>query len=208
VLPALLLLGLRFTQGRREEHPMRLARWLLPASVGLLLVWSVYMLRWENVYREMVQDLAASARPLTIAPQDVEQEYVALNAALPRQGTVLETLNYPFLLDFARHRIFSADFPASASLPPGWPIYGDGESFAHYLHGHGIRYLAYAYGDSAFLVDAEASAAQTNPSVTQAWRNILFLLLHAHHQYAQLAQTRRHIYDDGKIYVLDLEARQ
>jgi hypothetical protein len=211
VLPALLLvllLGLRLTQGQGEEHRMKLARWLLPASVGLLLVWFVYMLRWENVYREMVQDLASSAHPWRIAPQDAEQEYAALNAALPREGILLETLDYPFLLDFARHRIFSADFPASASLPPGWPIYGDGESLARYLHGHGIRYLAYAYGDSAFLVDEEASAGQTNPSVTQAWRNILFLLLHAHHQYAQLAQTRRHIYDDGKIYVLDLQARQ
>jgi hypothetical protein len=211
VLPALLLvllLGLRLTPERRESHRMRLARWLMPAAVGLLLVWFVYMLRWENVYREMAQDLAASAHPWRIAPPDAEQEYVALNAALPREGIVLETLDYPFLLDFTRHRIFSADFPASASLPPGWPIHGNGESLARYLQGHGIRYLAYAYGDSAFLVDAEASAGQTNPSVTQAWRNILFLLLRGHQQYAQLAQTRQHIYDDGKIYVLDLEARQ
>ena len=211
VLPALLLvflLGLRLAQGRPEHHRMKLARWLMPVSIGLLLVWFVYVLRWENVYREMVEDLATSAHPWSIAPPDVEQEYVALNAALPREGIVLETLDYPFLLDFTRHHIFSADFPASASLPPGWPIFGNGESLARYLHGHGIRYLAYAYGDSAFLVDEEASAGQTNPSVTQAWRNILFLLLHGHQQYAQLARTRRHIYDDGRIYVLDLEARQ
>jgi hypothetical protein len=211
VLPALLLvllLGLRLAPERREENRMKLARWLTPAALGMLLVWAVYMLRWENVYGEMVQDFAASAHPWSIAPLDVEQQYVALNAALPREGIILETLDYPFLLDFARHNVFSADFPASASLPPGWPIYGDGEGLARYLHGHGIRYLAYAYGNSAFLVDAEAAAGQINPGVTQAWRNILFLLLHAHRQYAQLAQTRRHIYDDGKIYVLDLESRQ
>ena len=30
------------------------------------------------------------------------------------------------------------------------------------------------------------------------------LILRAHRQYAELARTRKHIYDDGKIYLLDL----
>jgi hypothetical protein len=30
------------------------------------------------------------------------------------------------------------------------------------------------------------------------------MMLNSHHQYRHLANTRRHLYDDGSIYILDL----
>ncbi len=207
ILPALLLILAFALRQRRGTGWLR--PWLAPAAVALLAFTFISMLRWENIYREMWADLQASLRPWSIAPVGAPAQYAALQTAMPPDSIAIETLDYPFLLDFRKmdfrkQTIYSADFTASASLPPGWPIHGDGEALANYLAGHGIRYIAYSYGDQAFLADWENAAKQTDPAVTQAWRNITYLLLQGHRQYRELAETRRHIYDDGHNYVLDL----
>ncbi|MGH9596324.1 MAG: hypothetical protein ACRD3K_05955, partial [Edaphobacter sp.] len=43
-----------------------------------------------------------------------------------------------------------------------------------------------------------------DPSRTQWIHSEAAIILDAHHQFAELAKTRRHLYDDGKIYILDL----
>ncbi len=202
VLPALLFILLSAL--RRPSADSLRRRWYLPSAAVLLLFWFVYMLSWENVYAEMKKDLWASARAWTVAPAEVPAQYAALERAIPAHGVVLETLDYPFLLNFRDQSFYSADFPAAASLPPGWPIHQDGEALARYLQHHGIRYLAYSYSNGAFLGDESNAAAQTDPQATQAWRNILYLVLQGHRQYGQLAASRKHIYDDGTNYVLDL----
>ena len=97
----------------------------------------------------------------------------------------------------------AADFAGAASPPPGWPARQGGEALARYLLANHLRYLVYDYAGFAGA-DHEAIHVLGDPSRTQWIHSEAAIILDSHHQYAELAKTRRHLYDDGKIYVLDL----
>jgi hypothetical protein len=190
-----------------RQHPGTRARLLAWGSGGFAVLFavSVWMNAFTEEWRALGENLALSMRSYSIEPAPVGREYAAMEAAAPPDGVMLESLRLPFLLDFKTHRILLADFPAAASPPPGWPVFGDGEALAGYLKAQGIRYLAYSYGDCGSLVDSNLVRSQGDTHQTAWVRSQSALALLAHGQYAQLALTRRHIYDDGSIYVLDLD---
>jgi hypothetical protein len=115
----------------------------------------------------------------------------------------LASVDNPFLLDFRTHSINIADYPGAASLPPGWPSRQDGEALARYLLANHIRYLIYDYGYFA-ASDREAPHVIADASRTQWIHSEARIALRSHQQYAELARTRLHLYDDGDIYILDL----
>jgi hypothetical protein len=145
-------------------------------------------------------------RYVAMPNEDIRQDYAALEKAIPENSITLTTLTTPYYLDYSdpNKTIYLAGFPGAASLPTGWPIYGTADDLSRYLLGHSIRYLAYSYADGANDPESWLLLVYNLPYTTAIVKNEDFLVLQAHRQYADLAKTRKHIYDDGRMYLLDL----
>ena len=215
ILPAITLAYVVFAQRRNLASAIR--RWrIMEAAAALVAIATAIntgTMTFSSEYRRSWTGLQASLTDYHIATADVHDEYAALQRAIPDDGGVVATLENPYLLDFSKRDVMIADFPGAASPKPGWPTWEDGEAFARFLLGHNVRYLIYSYnecdGPAPFatcdaMLDAEANKSLVNPRVTQLIRNEASIGIQARHQYGELALTRKHIYDDGKIYMLDL----
>ena len=136
----------------------------------------------------------------------VPRAIARMQDAVPAGATILERLDYPFLMDFRRNNVFVADYPATTSLPPGMPAFQGPEKLASYLLGVSIRYVAYAYADQARFPDWETSLYNTGDPWIDFETKLAFDF---QHNLAALMQTRRLVYKDDERVVIDLaEAAQ
>jgi hypothetical protein len=205
IVPSILLLFVVFS--RRVNHLPQAQKWrLLQACSAVLAVVTAFYIglnSWTHEYGRTAENLRATFSSYSIAPRAVHLEYAAMESAIPTDAAAIVTVDDTFLLDYRTHHLYIADFPGAASLPPGWPGRSDGEALASYLLSHNIRYLSHSYSSD----DAERSyliSVMQDKSITQWIRSEDEITLDSHRQYSELARTRRHLYDDGSIYVLDL----
>ncbi|WP_158945944.1 hypothetical protein [Granulicella sp. S190] len=205
IIPAMLLLYAVFSRRRNRAPAAR--QWLLLQTLTILFIAYTAITTWRqkfsNEYDQIPLGLKAGLRDTPIVPATVTAEYAAVQRSIPTGGGVLITVNNPFLFDFRTHNMSIADYPGAASLPPGWPSHGDGEDLARYLLANHLRYLVYSYADFAGF-DAGAPHVIADPTRTQWIHSEARITLRSHQQYAELAKTRRTLYDDGQMYVLDL----
>ena len=141
-----------------------------------------------------------------VLPEEARRgDYEAMEAAIPVGQKTLGVLAVPYYLDFSQREIFLSELTAAASPAPGWPIHGSGEDLARYLRGQSIRYLAYSYADGAGAPDKDLHTVLASAWTTTIVRNEMLLELEAHRQFGELAATHKHVYDDGRMYLLDLD---
>ena len=226
MLPAILLLYIVFSRRANAVFPARspvvspvvsqigfkTRRWLILQTCTVLLIVlaavSIWRNKLTNEFLQIPRGLKAAFLDTPIVTPSVHAEYAAMQRALPpnlgsqADGT-LATVGNSFLLDFRAHPIDIADYPGAASLAPGWPSRQDGEALAQYLLAHHLRYLVYNYADFAGF-DEGAPHVIADPSRTQWIHSEARIALRSHQQYAEVARTRRHLYDDGSMYILDL----
>lgn len=190
------------------DHSARVATALRWMSVAIVLIFALSV--WGNhdshTTKRLAADLPFAFRAAPLASTEIRQQYDALNRALPSDGATLATVRDSFLLDFRGREIFIADYPGAAGPPPGWPILSDGDALGDYLRSVGVRYLVYGYADCAGLPDARMRREMADPKVSGWVRTQRLIVAAAHQQYAQLARSHKKIYDDGSIWVLDLES--
>ncbi|MCU1251882.1 MAG: hypothetical protein JWQ49_4911 [Edaphobacter sp.] len=205
MLPALVLLYVVFS--RRANSAPAARRWpILQAGtvifvmLGALTIWGN---RLSNELMQIPWGLKSALLDTPIVPPSVQAEYTAVQGAIPADAAALATVDNPFLFDFGTRSISIADYPGAASLPPGWPSRQDGEALARYLLANHLRYLIYDYAYFAAF-DREAPHVIADASRTQWIHSEARITLRSHQQYAELAKTRLHLYDDGNIYILDL----
>jgi hypothetical protein len=205
IVPSVLLLFVVFS--RRVNHLPEAGKWrLLQACSAVLAVATALYIglnSWTHEYLRTAENLHVTFTPYSIVPLATRLQYAAMESAIPTDSAAIVTVDDTFLLNYRTHRLYIADFPGAASLPPGWPGRSDGEALANYLLSHNIRYLAHSYSKD----DADQShliAVMHDQSITQWIRSEDEMMLDSHRQYAELARTRRHLYDDGSLYVLDL----
>jgi hypothetical protein len=205
MLPALVLLYVVFS--RRVNADPAARRWsILQACTAIFVVigaLSIWGNRLSNEIMQIPWGLKFALLDTPIVPPGVEAEYAAMQQAIPAGAASLASVDNPFLLDFRAHPISIADYPGAASLSPGWPSREDGEALARYLLANRLRYLIYDYGYFA-ASDREAPHVIADTSRTQWIHSEARIALRSHQQYAELARTRLHLYDDGNIYILDL----
>jgi hypothetical protein len=209
IVPSILLLFVVFS--RRVNHHVQTGnlagswRPIQACTAGLAVATAFYigLNSWTHEYRRTAENLHATFSSYSIAPVALHLQYAAMESAIPTDSAAIVTVDDTFLLDYRTHRLYIADFPGAASLPPGWPGRSDGEALASYLLSQNIRYLAHSYSkdeaDQSHLI-----AVMHDQSITQWIRSEDEMMLDSHRQYADLARTRRHLYDDGSLYVLDL----
>jgi hypothetical protein len=131
------------------------------------------------------------------------RRYARMQAAIPEGATVLTRLQYPFLLDFTRNQIFIADYPGGSSPPPGMPFFRGGDRLAEYFCREAIRHVAYSYRLEAGFYD-ELFRERLSPE-TEPWPRLQALHTQDFQKnLAELGRTRKNVYDDGDVFVLDL----
>jgi hypothetical protein len=206
LVPALLLLAGSVTALPERE---RFAAWPV-AHLGLAICALWIGFGWEGSRRMVRDDLRSIVRGLrgvSVVEADDRARARAVQDALPAgAGAVLTRVSKPFLFDFRRHRIYIADNPAGASPPPGMPSFEGEERLADYLLSRDITYVVYSHGDQAGFTMAEygewLEETQHPWVINESARTFDF-----QESLSRLGRSRRRLFDDGSIFVLDLGTR-
>ncbi len=212
--PALLIfLAFLYRWRKLVPQPPWWFRWMgAVMALSLLLLGYVFGIR-HGQYHRVLED----ARLLT-APDEswfsppVEARRVrALQATVPAGERILARLfvSYPF--DFQRNQVFVADYTGMAGLPPGVPINETPEVLRKYLLRNRIRYLAYDPTRTALPDDDPATTlsqvlADRQKYGRHGWLYMQVKVANSEQRlFSRLARTYKHLYDDGVVYVLDLQ---
>jgi hypothetical protein len=205
IIPAMLLLYVVFSRRRNAAPSAR--QWPILQTLTVLFIAYTAITTWDqkftNEFDQIPIGLKAAFAETPIVPASVADEYSALQRSLPTNAGAIASVTNGFLFDYRANDISVADFPGAASPPPGWPSHGDGEALAKYLLANKIRYLVFSYAD-AVIFDEVAVQVLHDPSRTQWIKSEQAISLRSHQQYAELAHSRNHLYDDGQMYILDL----
>ncbi len=213
MLPAIILLYVaccRAAQTAGVQAVSSETRWLRLLQIGsvaftVVAAISIWGNRLSNEFMQIPQSLRLSFLDASIVPPEVKAEYAAMQRTIPQGARVLASVNDSFLLDFRTRDMKLADFPGAASLPPGWPSRANGDGLARYLLANHLRYLVYDYANLGDL-DTLAPGVLADANRTQWVHSEYAITWRSHQQFAELARTRRQLYDDGQMYVLDLAA--
>lgn len=182
------------------------AGWVAGAALAAGLYIGPGWDRTRYAYLGLIQGIQPRLGDLFAIPDQEMSQYRALQQRVPEGETILARLEKPFLLNFRRNRIYIVDSPGGASLPPGMPCFRGAAALADYLASKSIRFVTYSYATES-AESRKIFGSFAGPSV-QPWISALFK--HAfdfQDNLAELGKTRRRIYDDGDIFVLDLSQR-
>ncbi|MCX6343492.1 MAG: hypothetical protein NT018_00290 [Armatimonadetes bacterium] len=134
--------------------------------------------------------------------------YRRILRSVPKGETVLTRLDKPYLLGFRDHQVFIADWPGGASPPPGLPFGKGGEALSRYLIVKDVRYVAYSYRNSANFSWNDYKD-RVKPGYPDHWiQSVAISTFDFQRSLIELGQSRKRIYDDGSIFVLDLKERR
>jgi hypothetical protein len=207
ILAAILLLYLAASY-KANRFPTWNWRALEHLSAALCVCLAMYIgfNSWTHEYSMTLTCLRTSLTDFHIEPQATVLAYAAMERAIPPgpDGTIA-SVDDPFLFNFKSRDIAIADIPGAASLPPGWPSRSDGNALAAYLLAQHRRYLALTFDASTLpLSEIRESAELANPTSTQWIISEEQIRLASFRQFEQLIHTRRHLYENGNLVVLDL----
>jgi hypothetical protein len=195
---ALLVLLLHlFTSGIQEVN--RFVPAIVVASLLAGTAWDRTRYTYLTLFANIHNRTAASAA----VPRAVVSQYRRLQDRVPPGEPILTRLEMPFLLDFRRNPILIVDSPGGASLPPGMPSFAGPEPLADYLVAQSIRYVAYSYSSEAQTSRREYRS-QAGPDAHPWIRALFEKTFDFQDNLAELGTTRRRLYDDSDIFVLDL----
>ena len=142
-------------------------------------------------------------RSLDLLP--VARSYRAVQARVPPGRPLLVMVNYPFLFDFARNDIYNIDTAAAVSPPPGLPYFRGGEAVADYLRRQSIRFLTFVPHERALSLYRRDFWQQQQRDPYAFWHAQAPVYLDMFDNIASLAASRRVVYDDPALVLLDLD---
>jgi len=199
------ILGRKEISSREETEG---ERWKLRSLAPLFAVGIAFFLvgsAWEDsryMYLDYFRCIKRSIANVRIVSDEDVEEYEKVQQSVPAGEPILTRLDKPFLLNFKRNTVFAADWPGQASPPPGMPLSEGSEALARYLVSQSIRYVAYSYADEASY--GRFYAYRLDPEFP-VWKRESTRRTFVFQDYLkELGGTRRRIFDDGNIFVLDL----
>lgn len=134
----------------------------------------------------------------------VARSYRAVQARVPENEPLLVMADYPFLFDFTRNAVYNIDTAAAVSPPPGFPYFRGPEAIATYLRGQSIRYLAFVPPESALSLYRIEFWESQRDDPQGFWHEQAPLYLDLFANIADLAASRKHLYTDRNLVLLDL----
>jgi hypothetical protein len=180
------------------------------AVAGLVLVGFVPLRNISAEWR-YPRDYAAALkvlnRPLGPQPPDgLASAVQKLQERMAPGAAALIRIGDPYLLDFARNRLYVVDFPYAVSPAPGMAGFTDVPALRGYLRRCGIRYVAYAYGNEAYVYRLDVIERLKNPYLTPWQRALNRNFLPFNSRLLDLVKADKPLYDDGLYAVVDLDA--
>lgn len=168
-----------------------------------------------NLYFDRVTAVTELGRRTGADPvhPELADVYRRLQKAVPRGAKLLVTLDQTSLLDGTRNRIFNYDHPGAIGPDGGPPCFQGAEAFARYLRKVGIRYIAFQVGPSSYEYSPEMWEQRKSVSLAPNGRGAFYqnqarFELDFFDDVKELRRTRRSLFDDGEIHVLDLATRR
>ncbi|MFL6352723.1 MAG: hypothetical protein ACJ74Z_12865 [Bryobacteraceae bacterium] len=222
-VPALLIFAAFVLRWRKSLQSRPLWLWGVSVVVVLQLAYHVAGFGlYSGQYRREAQEagLLRMPRRLIALPKDfdmgAEQRRVALlQAKVPSRERILSHLTISFPFDFRRNPLFIADWFGMAGLPPGMPVGKGPDALRTYLLEKSIRYIAYDSRHSLVVAQADpGTSLQTALEHPRMYGRHRWVYLEVkvsedeEKNVEALAKTYKHLYDDGVVYLLDLESRQ
>jgi hypothetical protein len=138
--------------------------------------------------------------------------YKRIQASVPRGEPMLVMLDHTYLFDGHRNPIFNYDHPGTMGPKGGPPAFKGPEALASYLHGLGIHYLAYQIGPTSREYDVGYWERMGANAVVIHGRGNFYKIqsrfeLDTFATFQALAASRRVVFSEGEIRVLDLDKR-
>ena len=170
---------------------------------GLIMGYSSQPLKMR--YFQFAGNIKSGINNVALVSEQQIAQHIKMQQSIAEGETLLTRLEKPFLLNFKRNKIFLADWPGGSSPPPGMPLYKGSEPLADYLTSQSIKYVAYSYAKEAlysksfpiFVLNTDNTWLRNQAE--NAWDFQANL--------KELGTTRKRIYDDGDIFILDLSSR-
>jgi hypothetical protein len=144
--------------------------------------------------------------------EDVQALYDRIQASVPEKAPLLVMLDHTYLLDFHRNPISAYDHPGAMGPPPGPPDFEGPEPWASYMLAQGIRYVAFQLGESSPEYRYSAWNYRAATVIDQTGRNGFYknqarFELDFFHVIEALQKSRKNVFNEGEIHVLDLATR-
>jgi hypothetical protein len=178
-----------------------------PANIGVVISYGLLLGAGLNGFAEEQKgrfaELTFALKGEQIVSPSEAASYREMQSSIPPGQKVMVRLDKNFLLDFRRNPVYINDLPGGASLPPGIPIFQGPDALSNYLLAHGIRYLAYSYGDEATFSRTEFKD-RLQPDVNVWLRRGAEIAFDFQDNALALGHTRKKLFDDGRMFVLDL----
>jgi hypothetical protein len=168
---------------------------------GVFFGWSL-LLGWEGGYLRWLQELRHLEWNAQFPNAAEVREANGIQNAVPRGSAILAMTTVNYAYDFAKDIILIADFPGSASLPPGMPLFQGEKALSGYLVSHHICYVAYSYRDGALFAQ-EFEVRSHNYKSPWVRREAIYAR-DFQDNVVRLSTSVSRVYDDGDAYVLDV----
>jgi hypothetical protein len=162
---------------------------------------SIVRIQWAiDAKNQMCCDRVGS-----VFTDDTAGDYKDAFARIPVGAKTLIALDYPFLLDYRAHSIFSIDVAGAASPAPGFPYFQGAAPVKKYLSAQGIHYIAHVpFNHAKFLYSREVQNNNLAGPVPM-WHFYATFTLDFFHNIDQLAKSNRILYDSPTIRIIALE---
>jgi hypothetical protein len=155
-------------------------------------------------YQRWFADLSGPSVEVENIPKAEYSRHRNAQASIPVGEALFSSGLYTLLYDYSRNRIFNANVPGGASPPPGMPYFQGPEKVAAFLLNNDIRYVSYHYEDQAGypVLGNLWRLYPTRPYTHRALTRSKFALDRV---LGKLGHSRRRIYDDGTLFIIDLK---
>jgi hypothetical protein len=202
-LIVLMIIAFTHTESGEQSKLSNTAPLLICMLVGIMIGNNSNELKIR--YSQFAGNIQSGINNVALVSKQQIAQHIKMQQSIPEGETLLTRLEKPFLLNFKRNKIFIADWPGGSSPPPGMPLYKGSEPLADYLTSQSIKYLAYSYAkEAAYSKSFLSSQIYTE----NTWlRNQADNAWDFQANLKELGNTRKRIYDDGDIFILDLSSR-
>ena len=150
--------------------------------------------------------------PPIIGKIPVQEQYTRLQSTVPEKAPLLVMLDHTYLLDFKRNPISDYDHPGVMGPGSKPPAFKGPEAWAAYMLSQGIRYVAYQIGPSSAEYKRSTWDARNAIVIDHTGRNGFYKIqarfeLDAFDTLEALTKTRKSVFNEGELHVIDLATR-
>ena len=209
------MITMKATDFAKIKGVAALARSIAPAALAVGSVGLQFVGTRDYLYKQydgyvIALDNWDNPRPLTV--EGPERQYERIQNSIPPGVPILVMLDHAYLLNGKRNRLFQFDHPGVIGPPPGQPCCEGPEGFAAYMLSKGVRYVAFQLGPSSVEYQRQLWVGRRATTVLESERGGFYkrqarFELEAFDTLEALEKTRRMLFHEGDIRVIDLAER-